>query len=645
MSDSCTVEGVWYCAAGKQPESRRYDNVSVQFDKQNNRIEDVLRPGARQTPAARWPALLAAVCLLLLAGTARSTPSVALGYHPKYPAGFSHFDYVNPAAPKGGELTLSAFGNFESLNPFLLKGIAAAGIGELVFESLMEQSLDEPYSLYAHLADDVVFAPDRLSVTFRLDPRARFSDGSAVTASDVKFSFDTLKSNAAHPRYRIYWTDIKRAVVLDARHVRFDFARVNPELHLIAAQMPVFARAWAAGQPFDKLNTTRPLGSGPYVVESYDFGKRVSYVRNPRYWAKDLGARRGMYNFERIVFKYYKDDTVRLEAFKAGEFEFIFENNSKKWARDYNGPQFDSGQIRRTELRHRNNAGMQGFVFNLRRPLFQDIRVRRAISLALDFEWSNRNLFYNQYTRCYSYFSNSELAATGLPGPEERALLEPYRKQLPAAVFTQEWKPPMTTPPSSLRANLIQAGSLLREAGWTLTDGVLRNANGERLEFEVLLAQKAFERILAPYARNLAKLGVRMHYRTVDVALYQRRSDTFDFDMIIESFGQSQSPGNELMGLWHSASAAQEGSNNIMGLSSPVVDALIQKVIYAPDRRHLVTATRALDRVLLRGEYLVPNWFIATHRIAYWDRFGIPQHLPLYYGADSWMLRTWWKKP
>jgi len=576
-----------------------------------------------------------------------AAPSVALGYTPKYPPGFHHFDYVNPDAPRGGDLILSAFGNFDSFNPFQLKGIPAVGLSELVFESLMEQSLDEPYSLYAHLAEDIEIAPNRLSVTFRLNSKARFSNGTPVTAQDVQFSFETLTSKLAHPRYRIYWADIRRAVALDAQHVRFEFAKVNPELHLIAAQMPVFARAWVGDTPFDKLTTTQPIGSGPYVVESYDFGKRVSYVRNPHYWAKDLNTRRGMFNFERIVFKYYKDETVRHEAFKAGEFEFLFENNSKKWARDYTGPQFDSGQIRRAELKHSNNAGMQGFVFNLRRPLFQDIRVRKAIGLALDFEWSNRNLFYNQYTRCYSYFSNSELAATGLPGTDEIELLAPFRNRLPRAVFTEAWKPPSTQPPDSLRANLRRARDLLAEAGWTLRDGILQNNKGERLEFEIMLVsvQKGFERIIAPFARNLAKLGILLRYRTVDSALYQRRTDTFDFDMIVESFGQSQSPGNELVGLWHSSTADQEGSNNVMGLKNPVVDALIEKVIYAPDRRHLVTATRTLDRVLLYGEYVVPNWFIATHRIAYWDRFGIPARSPLYYAAESWMLRTWWKKP
>jgi len=590
--------------------------------------------------------LVALLGVIAILPSVLAAPSVALGYTPKYPPGFHHFDYVNSDAPRQGDLILSAFGNFDSFNPYQLKGIPAAGLSELVFEPLMVQSLDEPYSLYAHLAEDIAIAPDRLSVTFRLDPKAHFSNGTAVTAQDVQFTFETLKGKLAHPRYRFYWADILRAVALDARHVRFEFAKVNPELHLIAAQMPVFARAWVGNTPFDKLTTALPIGSGPYVVESYDFGKRVSYTRNPHYWARDLSTRRGMFNFNRVIFKYYKDETVRHEAFKAGEFEFLFENNSKKWARDYSGPQFDSGQIRRMDLKHGNNAGMQGFVFNLRRPLFQDVRVRQAIGLALDFEWSNHNLFYDQYTRCYSYFSNSELAASGLPGPDEIKLLAPYRAKLPRALFTAAWKPPSTLPPDSLRANLRRARDLLAEAGWKLKDGVLQNDQGERLEFEIMLVsvQRGFERIIAPFARNLAKLGVQLHYRTVDSALYQRRTDTFDFDMIVESFGQSQSPGNELISLWHSSTADQEGANNVMGLKNPVVDALIQKVIYAPDRQQLVTATRALDRVLLYGEYVVPNWFIATHRIAFWNRFDMPARLPLYYGAESWMLSTWWKK-
>lgn len=586
-------------------------------------------------------------CLLLIASLlggwrlVLAAPSQALGYAPAYPAGFPHFNYVNPLAPKGGELTLSSVGSFDSLNPYTLKGQAAEGLTSLMFETLMEPSLDEPFSQYGLLAEDVQLASDGLSVTYRLNPRARFSDGSAVTAQDVKFSFETLRDKG-HPQYRFYWADIKQAVVLGERVVRFDFTRINPELHLIVGQIPIFSRHWVGEQDFEKMALIEPLASGPYRIEKYELGKNITFVRNPDYWAKDLNVRRGMFNFKRVTYKYYRDFTVALEAFKAGEFDFIHEYNSKKWARDYYGSKFTSGQIVKTELKHSNNAGMQGFVFNLRRPLFQDIRVRRALSLALDFEWSNRKLFYNQYQRCDSYFSNSELAARGVPQGAELALLEPFRAQLPPELFTRPWQPPSAEVPGSLRDNLRQAKQLLQEAGWTYRDGALRNAGGEAFHFEIILVQKAFERIVAPYARNLAKLGVEVEYRTVDGALYQRLMDTYDFDMVVAAFGQSQSPGNELMGLFHSSAAEQEGSRNLMGIKSPVVDALLQQVIYAKDRAALVTAVHALDRVLLHGEYLVPHWYIGTHRIAYWNRFGMPQQLPLYYNADSWMLATWW---
>ena len=575
---------------------------------------------------------------------AMSAPAMGLGYTPKYPANFSHFDYVNPDAPKGGELVLSEFGNFDGLNPFLLKGISAGKITELVFETLMEQSLDEPFSLYAHLAEDIQLAKDKLSVTFRLNAKAQFSDKTPVTAEDVKFSFDTLKSEQAHPTFRFMWADIKRAVVVDKRTVRFEFAKVNPELHLIASQIPIFSKNWVGKKSFDKVVTDTPISSGPYVVEKFDLGKNITYKRNPDYWAKDLNTRRGMFNFERITLKYYADDTVQLEAFKAGEFDFMFVLNSKQWARDYVGSKFDSGQIKREELIHRNNAGMQGFVFNLRRPLFKDKRVRQAISLAFDFEWSNEKLFYKQYTRVNSYFSNSELASSGLPQGEELALLQPYRDKLPAEIFTSEWKPPVATGPDGLRENLRKAKQLLDSAGWKLKEGVLQNEQGQKMEFEILLAQKAFGRIVEPYAQNLEKIGIKVSHRTVDVALYQRRVDTRDFDMVVNAIGQSQSPGNEQKNYWHSSTADQEGSNNTIGIKDPVVDALIDKVVYATDRAHLVTATRALDRVLLHGEYMVPNWYTPIHRVAYKNTLAYPKKLPLYYSAESWMMRSWWKK-
>ncbi|SCZ63587.1 extracellular solute-binding protein [Thiohalomonas denitrificans] len=572
---------------------------------------------------------------------AHAAGALALGYEPKYQEGFKHFDYVNPDAPRGGHLTLSALGNFSSLNPFLLRGTGAAGLDPLVFETLMVSSLDEPFSQYGLLAEDAELAEDGLSVTYRLNPEARFSDGSPVTAEDVKFSFDTLKSSQAHPQYRIYWSDIERAVVLGERILRFEFVRVNPELHMIAGQIPIFSERWVGDRSFDEVVLDEPVASGPYRVESYDLGKSITYRRNPDYWADNLSVRRGMFNFERVTFRYYRDSTVQLEAFKAGEFDFNLVNNSKQWARDYVGSKFENGPIQKTTFEHQNNAGMQGFAFNLRRSIFQDKRVRRAITLAFDFEWANRNLFYDQYERCDSYFSNSELAATGVPSGDELALLEPYRDQLSPEVFAGEWEPP-SVEPHGLRQNLIEAQRLLNEAGWHYRDGALRNADGRPFRIEFMLFQKGFLRIAAPFARNLAKLGIEMRYRTVDAALYERRAKSFDFDMMVASFGQSQSPGNELIGTFHSQSADQEGSRNLMGIQDPVVDALVEKVVFAPDRDALVTAVHALDRVLLNGEYLVPNWYIAEHRVAFRKWLAHPDTLPLYYNATDWALETWW---
>lgn len=576
-------------------------------------------------------------------GQAIAGASQAMGYTPKYADGFKHFDYVNPNAPKDGSLDLPAFGSFDSLNPYTLKGRAADGLEQLMFETLMASSLDEPFSQYGLLADDVSLGKDGLSVTYHINPAAHFSDGSPVLAADVKFSFETLRDKG-HPQYRIYWGDITTAVLVDERTVRFKFARVNPELHMIAGQIPVFSRHWVAGKAFDKMALDEPVTSGPYTIEKYELGKYITYKRNPDYWGRDLNVRRGMFNFDKVTYKYYRDFTVMLEAFKAGEFDFIHEFNSKKWARDYIGPKFRSGEIIKKELPHSNNAGMQGFVFNLRRPLFQDIRVRKALTLALDFEWSNRNLFYNQYERNDSYFSNSELAARGKPSEAELKLLEPFRDQLPPELFEKPWQPPSTAPPGSLRQNLRKAKALLQQAGWTYRDGALRNAKGEPFTFEIILAQKGFERIVAPFARNLDKLGITVNYRTVDTALYQRRIDTYDFDMVVTGFGQSQSPGNELMAMFHSSSAKQEGTRNLIGIANPVVDALVKKVIYAKDREALVTAVHALDRVLLYGEYLIPHWYIGSHRIAYWNRFGMPKTLPLYYDPTNWVLATWWVK-
>jgi microcin C transport system substrate-binding protein len=584
------------------------------------------------------------ILLFCLPANSVAVPAMGMGYAPKYPASYKHFDYVNPDAPKQGNLTMMGLGTFDSLNPYLLKGISAGGLGSLVFESLLEKSLDEPFSEYGLIADDFYLADDELSVTFHINPLARFSNGDAISAADVKYSFDTLMSKEAHPQFRVYYADVKSATVIDDLTIRFDFKNINRELHMIIGEIPIFSKKWAGDLPFDKSADNNPVASGPYIVEKSDRGKSINYLKNPDYWAKDLPVRNGMFNYDRITYKYYKDSTIALEAFKAGEFDFFFENYSKRWARSHNGPRYESGEVVKTQLTHKNNAGMQGFAFNTRRDKFKDVRVRRALSLAYDFEWANDKLFYNQYVRADSYFSNSELAAQGLPEGKELALLEKYRDQLPAEVFTSQWRPATTIAPDSLRNNLIQARDLLAEAGWNIQDGILKNAKGEVFKLDILLVQNGFDRIIAPYAHNLKKLGIETSYRKVDSSLYKRRMDTFEFDMVVNSFPSSVSPGNELMNMFHSSSAEMKGSRNMPGITSPVVDALVLEIIQAKDREQVVIASRALDRVLLFGEYLVPNWYINVHRVAYWNKFGIPGTQPLYYDPTVWLLKAWWIK-
>jgi len=614
-----------------------------------------LRPSGsalrRRLAATRRQALVAGVVVSVIAtlavSRAHAAHGLAWGAEPKYPPGFAHFDYVYPDAPKGGAVNLDGFGSFDKLNPFTLKGIAAAGVAALMFETLAEPSHDEPFSMYGLLAQDMQFAADGLSITFRLHPAARFSDGSAVGAADVKHSFDTLMSPRAHPRFRQYYGDVARVVVVDPATVRFEFRRRNHELHMIiGTQLPVFSRAWGAGKAFDAVVEEAPIASGPYLIERIDLGKSITFRRDPGYWANELPVRRGMYNFDRIGFKYFKDETARLEGFKAGEFDWIAENSAKNWARGHVGRRYDSGEILKREFRHSNAAGMQGFVLNTRRPQFADVRVRKALALAFDFEWMNRQVFYGQYVRSPSYFTNSDMEATGLPGPDELALLEPLRARLDPAVFGEAPVPPVTTPPASLRANLREAIRLLAEAGWKVADdGRLRDAQGQAFEFEVLSYSTALERIAVPWSRNLEKLGIVARLRTTDPALYQKRGDEFDFDVIVQSYASSQTPGNELVERFTGAAAREKGSDNLAGVRDPAVDALVQRLLASRTRDELLASARSLDRLLRHGWYLVPHFYAPAHRVAYRARLAHPRTLPLYYSASGWMLKTWWVKP
>jgi microcin C transport system substrate-binding protein len=561
----------------------------------------------------------------------------------KYAPGFKRFDYTSDQAKKGGALVLHDLGSFDKMNPYTLKGSAPSGLNNLVFETLAVSSLDEPFAGYGLIAKDIVLADDRLSVTYTIDENARFSDGSPITTEDVQFSLNILKSEVAHPFYQAYLQDITGSDILDKNRIRFKFARVNRELHMIASQIPIFSKKFYTEHPFDDPSMEPPVGSGPYVVESVNPGKSITYKRNPDYWAINHPARKGMFNFDTITYKVFRDQIVSVEAFKANEFDFMYINIAKQWARDLVGPKFESKRIMKEYLPHRNNQGMQGFVFNLRNPLFQDSKVRKALGMAFDFEWANTKLFFNEYTRSSSFFSNSDLAATGLPEGLELEYLQPYKDQLPSEVFTQPLAPFSTNTPNGIRDNLRLAKKTLEEAGWTVKDGRLVNKEGEPFEFEILLVSPSFERVMAGYVNNLKKLGVNASYRTIDPALYLDRLTRFDFAMTVHVFGQSQSPGNEQRDYWYSESADRQGSRNLIGIKDTIVDKLVDKIIYATTQEELKAACKALDRVLWYGYYVVPNWYVARHRISYWNKFKRPEILPLYYNPTQ-ALMTWWIK-
>ncbi len=493
---------------------------------------------------------------------------------PKYPPGFRHFDYVNPDAPRDGTLVLAnpnRLTSFDKFNPFTQRGNPAPGLSYM-FESLTTGSLDEVSTAYGLLADDISIAPDGLSTTFHINPKAHFSNGDPVTAEDVKFSFETLKSPKAAPQYAVYFGQIARAVVIDPLTIRFDFKQRTREMPLLAGGIPVFSRKWGMNPdgtriPFDQLAFQKPITSGPYLIEQYDNGRTITYRRNPSYWGDKLPVRVGTYNYERINYKLYSDGVARLEAFKAGEYDALVENVARNWVRRDIGKRFDSGELIKREFPQHNGSGMQGFFMNVRRPLFKDVRVRQALDLALDFEWLNRQLFFNQYKRTDSFFVNTDLQAKGMPSEGELALLAPLRSQLDPSVFGEMTQQPRTAPPpDSLRANLIKARQLLADAGWTYRDGALRNANGDPFVFEILDdtgGGASMEPVAAAFARNLQKLGITCNFRTVDYALIQKRLDAFDFDMTSLRMPDVQIPGTEQESRFGSKSADQQGSDNI----------------------------------------------------------------------------------
>jgi microcin C transport system substrate-binding protein len=559
----------------------------------------------------------------------------------KYPADFKHFDYVNPAAPKGGRIVTMGTGateTFDSFNSFILKGDAAQGLG-LIYDSLMVRAGDEPDSVYGLIAQTADVASDGMSVTFRLRPEARFQDGSPITADDAVFTFNILKEKG-HPGYRVALRNIEKVDALDPHTVRYTFTgSLVRDLPLTAAGLPVLSKAYYATREFDQTTLDRPVGSGEYEIGDFKQGAFVSYKRRNDYWAKDLPVNRGRGNFDEIRIEYFRDRTASLEAIKAGIVDLREEFTSRDWATGYNIPAVKEGRLIKLTLPDETPGGAQGFFLNTRRPKLADVRVRRALDLAFDFEWTNKNMFYGLYSRTESFFENSDMKAEGKPSPEELALLEPFRDKLPPEVFGEPYRPPVSDGSGSDRRLLREAGKLLDEAGYTVKDGKRVNAKGEVLEIEYLFTDPVSERIAGAYQKSLGLIGVILVPRRVDPAQYERRTKAFDFDITTRRYRMSLTPGIELQNMWDSRQASVDGSGNLSGIQNPAIDALIEKIVLAKSRKELVTAARAIDRVLRAGHYWVPQWFKAAHHVVYWDKFSYPAVKPKY---DRGIPDTWW---
>lgn len=618
----------------------------------------------------RWWRHVGAAAITLLAvfdAAPATTPAEQPWVHgwapygePKYPRGFDHFGYANPAAPKGGTIYLTnpdQRSSFDKLNPFTIKGQSPAGVTIFMFETLMQRSGDEPMTVYGLVAEEMQVAPDRSWVAFRINPKARFNNGDSVLAEDVKHAFEMLTSKDAAPQYRTALSGAERAVVVDARTVRFDLKQRTIDAVIQIAALPVFSRKWGQtpdgkSKPFDEIVDEEPITTGPYRIALTDSGRRIDFERRRDYWAEGLGVVKGFYNFERVVYRYYADGAVQLEAFKAGEFDMIQEYSARRWARVHTGPKWRDRRIKKEVFETSIGQGHYGYLFNLRRPLFQDRRVREAFDLAYDFPWINR---YGQYKRVYSLFTNSEFAAQGLPSPGELKLLEPFRAELPPEVFGAPYVPPRTGESALItRENLRRARDLLTEAGYRLgADGVLVNAQGTRLEFEYLDAQDGGARTVAVWQRNLEKLGVRLNVRRPDYALFIKRLEAFDYDLIPIRYPDFTLPSPlDVSDSFSSKLADEPASNNLRGVKSAAVDALLAAMTRATTMQELLDACRALDRVVMQERWQVPALYAANFRVSYWDRFGQPAQKPRYYTPDSalepippWPIVTWWIKP
>tara|TARA_B100001123_G_scaffold447385_2_gene604747 strand:- start:555 stop:2300 length:1746 start_codon:yes stop_codon:yes gene_type:complete len=559
----------------------------------------------------------------------------------KYGPRFKHFEYANPQAPKGGKMVLSSTAAYDSLNPYILKGIAAPGM-ELVFETLMVGAMDEPQSYYGLIAESVELAEDRSYMDFTLRKQARWHDGEPITAHDVVFSFNLLKEKG-HPTYRILYGPIEEAIAIGTWQVRFRFSDTTQrDLPLYAATMPVLPRHYYEEVAFDKTTLVPPLGSGPYKVDSVDQGRSISFRRVEDYWGKDLPVNVGRYNFDVIRYDIYRDETVAVEAIKSGAYDFREEYIARNWATAYNIKAVREGRLIKEKLPHKIPRGMQAFLFNLRKDKYSDPRVREAIGLSMDFEWMNKTLFYGAYDRSSSFFQNTDFMAVEPPEAAERALLEPHQDELPEALFTTKWVMPKTDGSGYPREQLLKAQALLNEAGWEMVDGKRVNTvTGETLSIEFMMRQRTFEKVITGLVRNLSKLGIEANFRYVDDSQYQKRIDNRDFDIISIWWNLGVFfPGNEQMSFWHSSQADVVGSNNQSGLKSEAVDDILSKLTSAHTLEELTPATKALDRVLLWKHVVIPHWHLSASRILHWDKFGKPDYDPPYGVAiDSWWVK------
>lgn len=572
---------------------------------------------------------------------------------PKYSADFQHYDYVNVNAPKGGTLNQVVVGTFDSLNPFVIQGVAAAGLaplgGGMLYDSLMTDSMDQGSTSYPLITQAYQFPDDYSWVKFQLNPAARWHDGTPISVDDVIWSFNTLKKQL--PLYNKYYGDVTLAEKTGENEVKFSFSeKGNRELPQIMGQMAVLPKHWwlgndAKGKPRDVSRPTleKPLGSGPYQIDKVVPGRSISWARVNDYWGKDLPVNVGRNNYDHVDYEYYLNEDSTWEAFKKGGlYDYRQENRAQRWMEQYNFPAVVRGDVIKRSFPYHAVGRMQGYFLNTRRDKFSDIRVREALTSVFDFESMNRILFYDQYKRIESYFSGNELILSGAPSPAEIAILDTVKDQIPADALTKPFQLPVFDTPQATRDNLRHALKLFAEAGWTLKDGKLVNASGTAFTIEFLGNDPTDERVFSPFVQNLRKIGIQASIRIVDSAQYQARLNDFDYDVITGVIAQSSSPGNEQREMWGSASAAMPGSRNYSGIRNPAIDKLIDRVVYAKDRDELVTATHALDRVLLWNYYVVPQWYSDTINVAYWNKFGMPDKQPDYSGIDPF---SWWVDP